>query len=552
MNKKRNRIKKAILCAAVSAVMTAEVAAVPVAADTGNYASAARISGFSGTEASIGDSLKSLFGAFFSLFGSDEDESDTGETGDSDTTTDYGVSIMFTEINPDTGKFTITASDDSFFSSYSDSEMIIRVTFDGDTDNAVDYTAEQDSDGNWTAEGDVADFSHSAGTYEATLYEADEDGNATGSALASAQADVELENYVYAEVPEDGYGTAVLYDVNPVLSDGSEVQQVQFAVTLDSEETDEDTEESESNDSLLIDETDNTAADASDGEIIYDAEESSDGVWSVDVSAADFESGGTFTAVAWCSSEASDSTESSSESSVTYEASETYGPEDSYGTEDTSIEETDSGETVLVCDSESGSTDFELKMYTSNETEVPELLQNPELPTGCESVALTIDLMSLGFDLEKTTIAEDYLVMGSNYACSFVGDPFTEHGSGIFPPGIVETANDYLADQDSELQAYDISGTDLDDLLTYIDKGEPVLVWTTMYMASVNFTGASQEYMGKTYRWYSDEHCVVLYGYDRSTGTLLISDPLEGLVERDWDDFEEIYDEIGQYAVVIE
>lgn len=33
--------------------------------------------------------------------------------------------------------------------------------------------------------------------------------------------------------------------------------------------------------------------------------------------------------------------------------------------------------------------------------EVPALAQNPELPTGCESVALTSALLSLGFNLEK-------------------------------------------------------------------------------------------------------------------------------------------------------
>ena len=40
------------------------------------------------------------------------------------------------------------------------------------------------------------------------------------------------------------------------------------------------------------------------------------------------------------------------------------------------------------------------------------ILQNPELPTGCESVALTMVLNYLGFDLDKTTIADDYLVFG--------------------------------------------------------------------------------------------------------------------------------------------
>ena len=43
-----------------------------------------------------------------------------------------------------------------------------------------------------------------------------------------------------------------------------------------------------------------------------------------------------------------------------------------------------------------------------------ELFQNPELPTGCESVALTAALQYLKFDLEKTDIAENYLTYGED------------------------------------------------------------------------------------------------------------------------------------------
>ena len=65
------------------------------------------------------------------------------------------------------------------------------------------------------------------------------------------------------------------------------------------------------------------------------------------------------------------------------------------------------------------------------------ILQNPELPTGCESVALTMVLKYLGFDLEKTTIADDYLVFADrNFAMGYIGNPHTEDGAGIFAPGL--------------------------------------------------------------------------------------------------------------------
>lgn len=52
------------------------------------------------------------------------------------------------------------------------------------------------------------------------------------------------------------------------------------------------------------------------------------------------------------------------------------------------------------------------------------ILQKPELPTGCESVALTMVLKQKGYPIEKTTIAEEYLIYNrDNYASGYVGDP---------------------------------------------------------------------------------------------------------------------------------
>lgn len=55
--------------------------------------------------------------------------------------------------------------------------------------------------------------------------------------------------------------------------------------------------------------------------------------------------------------------------------------------------------------------------------EVPVLFQAPELPTGCESVALTMALNYHGFGLEKTTIANDYLIYDNgNFAEGYMGN----------------------------------------------------------------------------------------------------------------------------------
>ncbi|MDO4345494.1 MAG: C39 family peptidase [Eubacteriales bacterium] len=193
-------------------------------------------------------------------------------------------------------------------------------------------------------------------------------------------------------------------------------------------------------------------------------------------------------------------------------------------------------------------------LYAAMTLEVPEILQNPELPTGCESVALTMALRYEGFDIGKTTIAEDFLIYNresDNVATGYVGDPFSEEGAGCFAPAIAATALGFFEDQGADYTAYDITDSDFEELLGYVAKGTPVIVWTTMYMAEPEFTREDSEYNGHVYRWYRQEHCVVLSGYDLNQNTVQINDPLEGIVTRDMDEFAHIYNQTGKNAVVL-
>ena len=210
-------------------------------------------------------------------------------------------------------------------------------------------------------------------------------------------------------------------------------------------------------------------------------------------------------------------------------------------------EETDAGKT------EDGKLDFRAHSYLRVELEVENVKQNPELPTGCESVAATIALKSIGYtDLEKCTIADEYLAKGTNYAVSYVGNPHTSSGAGCFPPAIVSAVNKYLREQGSSLRASDLTGTDLNDLLALVDSGYPVIIWNTQGNVSARTGGASVTYNGTVYQWYYPEHCMVLYGYDREKDAVLISDPIDGNVERSYQQFKKNYDATGQYAVVIQ
>ncbi|MBQ9828650.1 MAG: C39 family peptidase [Lachnospiraceae bacterium] len=182
---------------------------------------------------------------------------------------------------------------------------------------------------------------------------------------------------------------------------------------------------------------------------------------------------------------------------------------------------------------------------------IPEIRQYPELPNGCESVSLTIVLRSRGFILSKTAIANNWLNRHDNMAMGYPGDPSDETGLSVFTTGLKVTAENFLESMGSDLKCYDLDGTSFDDLLKFVQAGHPVIVWTTTGMAEPEFTGKYYKYSGKKIEWYTNEHCVVLYGYDLDEGTVLISDPLDGLVKRDLDKFRTIYDTVGRIAMVI-
>lgn len=184
--------------------------------------------------------------------------------------------------------------------------------------------------------------------------------------------------------------------------------------------------------------------------------------------------------------------------------------------------------------------------------EVTPIIQTPELPTGCESVALTMALNVYGYQLDKTTIASEWLVHNNeNYVIGYSGDPFSKKGAGIFAPGLCATANAFLEHKGDGYRAYDITGMSMEDLCDYIAQKIPVVVWITMDYKEPVYTDSNIEYDGRTYRWYNNEHCVLLGGYDDGKSILTIYDPLQGKIEIEKQTFQEIYDQIGKYAIMI-
>jgi uncharacterized protein YvpB len=188
--------------------------------------------------------------------------------------------------------------------------------------------------------------------------------------------------------------------------------------------------------------------------------------------------------------------------------------------------------------------------HTAARVDAPEIIQYPELPSGCESVALTIAINTYGYDLSKTTVASDYLIYGDDWVTSYVGNPFEYYGAGIYPPGLVKTAARYIKATGAALYPIDTSDATLDQLYRLIDNGIPVIVWATVYMTYPQLANCVT-YQGRDYYWYDNEHCLCLIGYDKDAGTVTLSDPQRGIVTESASEFETIYDAVGRFSMIL-
>ena len=178
--------------------------------------------------------------------------------------------------------------------------------------------------------------------------------------------------------------------------------------------------------------------------------------------------------------------------------------------------------------------------YTAH---VSTMMQNSVMSGGCEIVSLGIAFESMGIEADLDRIVDDFLNIDGHFATGYSGSPYWQ-GAG-YPPGIVAAANGYLTSLGEPMRAHDMSDSSFDKLKSLVNMGYPVLVWTTIGLQDPQFARAFDNGV----EWYGNEHCVVLYGF--SGDKALVSDPLEGLVERDASRFADIYAQCGSMALAI-
>jgi uncharacterized protein YvpB len=176
---------------------------------------------------------------------------------------------------------------------------------------------------------------------------------------------------------------------------------------------------------------------------------------------------------------------------------------------------------------------------------VPEMVQYPEMPAGCEVYSLAAVLRALGYDADPHEIVMNHLPfisLGGSDASAYSGNPYVE-GEGL-PPAIVRAGNSFLEEAGSDVRFVDVTGSSFEELEALADGGTPVLVWTTMYLEDPGFDSPVTPYT-----FYPNEHCLVLLGTEGDV--VLTMDPMVGYASYDREWFQYLYEQCGSMAVTL-
>lgn len=191
----------------------------------------------------------------------------------------------------------------------------------------------------------------------------------------------------------------------------------------------------------------------------------------------------------------------------------------------------------------------------SHTLDVECIMQNPELPTGCEVTSLAIALNYHGFEVDKVELCDEFLFKDyyayHTFEEAYIGNPKAKNGFGCYAPVIVDTAEKYFNSAEAQWYAKDLSGTEFEDLFYQIEQGRPVVIWTSM---DLNYTELTLRWTTEDgdEAWFADyEHCMVLSGYDKTQDVVYVADPLKGNMVYSLSRFKECYGMLNKRAVVL-
>lgn len=200
-------------------------------------------------------------------------------------------------------------------------------------------------------------------------------------------------------------------------------------------------------------------------------------------------------------------------------------------------------------------------------SDVPMVLQLPDYHNGCESASSTMLLQYYGYNITLPEVIEEVPIVPLEYKDGrlYGADPneaftgsMSSRGYGIYAKPMVDVLKSIIKDQNGKHQVKDLTGSSLEDLLTYVEMGHPIQIWATASLQTYEQSAKQQWYVKTLDGEYTDEkitfpvseHCLVLIGFDEEH--VVLNNPLQGLTIWDKDAFETAYEGMGSQAIMIE
>lgn len=177
---------------------------------------------------------------------------------------------------------------------------------------------------------------------------------------------------------------------------------------------------------------------------------------------------------------------------------------------------------------------------------VPYIDQTVEWPTGCESVSAVMLLNYIGINIsvdefvdkclvKEPMINKDGKLYGPDPRKRFAGDPKDPDSFGAYAPVIMDalnkafkiycngsldndklTINNVKPNTVNNYEAVDLTNAPMETIISdYIDNNKPVIFWASIDLKeTIKGPSWTLSDTGEEFEWISNEHCMLLVGYD--------------------------------------
>lgn len=160
--------------------------------------------------------------------------------------------------------------------------------------------------------------------------------------------------------------------------------------------------------------------------------------------------------------------------------------------------------------------------------QAPYIDQTDKYPTGCESISAVMLLGYLDISISPEEFIDNYLekepmqkkggrLCGPDPWSCFAGSPYDSESFGCYAPVIVRALNRVFADRRLPKRAKNLTGMAMEEILRcYIDRDMPVIFWASIDLKETIPGPNWQLSDGSLFSWISNEHCMLLVGYDEN------------------------------------